>query len=100
MRLRVGSARTLRRSRTEVRVGAAIYPYIRIKGRLNNAGCQARITDVLGTLRTFNPSAMNEASKTWKILTEEERSWFTGSVLDIGCGPDKIVPHAKGFDLN
>jgi SAM-dependent methyltransferase len=43
---------------------------------------------------------MNEASKTWKILTEEERSWFAGSVLDIGCGPDKIVPHAKGFDLN
>lgn len=42
---------------------------------------------------------MNEASKTWKILTEEERSWFAGSVLDIGCGRDKIVPHAKGFDL-
>ena len=42
---------------------------------------------------------MNEASKTWKILTEEERSWFSGSVLDIGCGPDKIVPHARGFDL-
>jgi SAM-dependent methyltransferase len=43
---------------------------------------------------------MNEASKTWKILTEEERSWFAGSVLDIGCGRDKIVPHAKGFDLH
>ena len=42
---------------------------------------------------------MNEASKTWKILTEEERSWFAGSVLDIGCGRDKIVPNAKGFDL-
>ena len=33
-------------------------------------------------------------------MTDEERSWFSGSVLDIGCGPDKIVPHAKGFDLN
>jgi len=43
---------------------------------------------------------MNEASKTWKIMTEEERSWFAGSVLDIGCGPDKIVPYARGFDLN
>ena len=42
---------------------------------------------------------MNEASKTWRIMTEEERSWFSGSVLDIGCGPDKIVPHARGFDL-
>jgi SAM-dependent methyltransferase len=42
---------------------------------------------------------MNEASKTWKVMTEEERSWFSGSVLDIGCGPDKIVPHAKGFDV-
>ena len=41
---------------------------------------------------------MNEASKTWKIMTDEERSWFVGTVLDIGCGPDKIVPHAKGFD--
>jgi len=43
--------------------------------------------------------SMNEASKTWQILTTEERSWFAGSVLDIGCGPDKIVPHATGFDL-
>lgn len=43
---------------------------------------------------------MNEASKTWKILTDEERSWFAGTVLDIGCGPDKIVPHARGFDLH
>jgi SAM-dependent methyltransferase len=42
---------------------------------------------------------MNEASKTWAILNEEERSWFSGSVLDIGCGADKIVPHARGFDL-
>lgn len=42
---------------------------------------------------------MNEASKTWQIMTAEERSWFAGSVLDIGCGPDKIVPHATGFDL-
>ena len=25
---------------------------------------------------------MNEASKTWKILTDEERSWFAGSVLE------------------
>lgn len=43
---------------------------------------------------------MNEASKTWSILSDEERSWFAGSVLDIGCGPDKIVPHARGFDLD
>jgi SAM-dependent methyltransferase len=43
---------------------------------------------------------VNEASKTWKILTDEERSWFSGSVLDIGCGPDKIVPHARGFDVD
>jgi SAM-dependent methyltransferase len=42
---------------------------------------------------------MNEASKTWKIMTDEERSWFAGRVLDIGCGRDKIVPHATGFDL-
>jgi len=41
---------------------------------------------------------MNEASKTWSILTVEEQSWFAGTVLDIGCGPDKIVPHARGFD--
>jgi SAM-dependent methyltransferase len=41
---------------------------------------------------------MNEASKTWMVMTDEERSWFAGTVLDIGCGPDKIVPHARGFD--
>jgi SAM-dependent methyltransferase len=41
---------------------------------------------------------MNEASKTWAIMTDEERAWFAGSVLDIGCGRDKIVPHARGFD--
>ena len=45
------------------------------------------------------PRPHERSSKTWRIMTEEERSWFSGSVLDIGCGPDKIVPHARGFDL-
>ena len=42
MRLLVGSARTLSRSRTVFFAGAAIYPYIRIKGRFTRAHCQGK----------------------------------------------------------
>lgn len=43
---------------------------------------------------------MNEATKT-NILRGEEfrRRYFSGRVIDIGCGSDLVVPHAVPFDL-
>jgi SAM-dependent methyltransferase len=68
---------------------------------LNNPAGPAKITQPLPARFAHPPLflSVNEATKTWNILTAEERSWFAGSVLDIGCGRDKIVPHAKGFDV-
>ena len=43
---------------------------------------------------------MNEASKTRAIRKSEFYSrYMNDSVLDIGSGPDLVVPHAKPFDL-
>ena len=43
---------------------------------------------------------MREASKT-RLLRGPEyiEQYFRGSVLDIGCGPDLVVPHAQPFDM-
>jgi len=42
---------------------------------------------------------MNEASKT-RLLREREftEKFLSGSVIDIGCGADLVVPHARPFD--
>lgn len=41
----------------------------------------------------------NEASKTRAIRAHDfEQRYFSGSVLDIGCGADLVVPHAEPFD--
>ena len=46
---------------------------------------------------------MNEATKIRERLQREgqfDRYFAEGrTVLDVGCGPDKIVAHAQGFDL-
>ena len=43
---------------------------------------------------------MDEARKTNALRGEEFRlRYFGGRVLDIGCGPDLVVPHAVPFDL-
>lgn len=43
---------------------------------------------------------MNEATKTNNVRTETfKRAYFSGRVIDIGCGPDPVVPHAVPFDL-
>ena len=43
---------------------------------------------------------MYEASKTQSIRGDDfVRRYLTGAVLDIGCGPDLVVPHAKPFDI-
>ena len=43
---------------------------------------------------------MFEATKTRAVRREDfERTYFSGSVLDIGSGPDLVVPHAQPFDL-
>ena len=43
---------------------------------------------------------MFEATKTRSIRGDVfERKYFSGSVLDIGCGPDIVVPHARPFDI-
>jgi SAM-dependent methyltransferase len=43
---------------------------------------------------------MFEAQKTNEIRgTNFARRYFSGSVLDIGCGPDLVVPHARPFDV-
>jgi SAM-dependent methyltransferase len=42
---------------------------------------------------------MNEASKTRAVRNSDFYSkYMTDSVLDIGCGPDLVVPHATPFD--
>lgn len=42
---------------------------------------------------------MDEASKTEKIRGPEFRAkYFSGRVLDIGCGPNLVVPNAVPFD--
>ncbi len=42
---------------------------------------------------------MDEASKTERIRGPEFRAkYFTGRVLDIGCGPNLVVPNAVPFD--
>ena len=43
---------------------------------------------------------MDEATKTNIIRGEEfKRRYLSGRVIDIGCGPDLVVPHAIPFDL-
>jgi len=43
---------------------------------------------------------MFEASKTQRVRGERfSAKYFSGTVLDIGCGPDLVVPHAQPFDL-
>ena len=43
---------------------------------------------------------MDEATKTNSLRNEEFRKhYFSGSVIDIGCGPDLVVPHATPFDV-
>ena len=42
---------------------------------------------------------MKEASKTNRVRDEAFLAkYFAGSVLDIGSGPDPVVPHAQPFD--
>ena len=42
----------------------------------------------------------NESSKTRGIRPKNfAETYLQGRVLDIGCGPDLIVPHAEPFDL-
>ena len=42
---------------------------------------------------------MNEASKTRAIRNSDFYSrYMNDSVIDIGCGPDLVVPHATPFD--
>jgi SAM-dependent methyltransferase len=42
---------------------------------------------------------MNETSKSRQIWGELERAVLTGSGIDIGCGPDPVMPEARRFDL-
>jgi SAM-dependent methyltransferase len=42
---------------------------------------------------------VNEASKLRNLLTDEERAWFVGDGIDIGCGPDPIFPGVRRFDV-
>lgn len=42
---------------------------------------------------------MNEASKTRALWGPREREWLKGDGLDIGCGPDPIVPGVRAFDV-
>lgn len=42
---------------------------------------------------------MNEASKTRALWGSREREWVKGKGLDIGCGPDPIVPGVRAFDV-
>jgi SAM-dependent methyltransferase len=43
---------------------------------------------------------MFEATKTRQIRGDAfAAAYFTGSVLDIGCGPDLVAPHARPFDI-
>ena len=42
---------------------------------------------------------MDESTKTKKIWGELERSVLTGKGIDIGCGPDPVLPDVRGFDM-
>jgi SAM-dependent methyltransferase len=43
---------------------------------------------------------MQEASKTRAVRGQEfSDKYFSGTVIDIGCGDDLVVPHAQPFDL-
>jgi len=43
---------------------------------------------------------MFEASKTRRVRSQSFYDCFlSGSVLDIGCGEDLVVPHTQPFDL-
>ena len=43
----------------------------------------------------------HEASKTRAVRGKEfEARYLQGRVIDIGCGPDLVVPHAEPFDLD
>jgi SAM-dependent methyltransferase len=42
---------------------------------------------------------MNEATKLKALLTDEEWTWFQGEGIDIGCGPDPILPGVRRFDM-
>ena len=43
---------------------------------------------------------MYEASKTQAVRGDDFISeYFSGAVLDIGCGPDLVVPNARPFDI-
>ena len=42
---------------------------------------------------------MDESTKTQLIQDPAfAKTYFSGTVLDIGCGDDLVVPHAQGFD--
>jgi SAM-dependent methyltransferase len=43
---------------------------------------------------------MNEASKTRNIMGPLEKSVLIGSGIDIGCGPDPILPGVRTFDVD
>lgn len=42
---------------------------------------------------------MNEASKTRALWGPREQEWLRGTGLDIGCGPDPILPGVRAFDV-
>jgi SAM-dependent methyltransferase len=43
---------------------------------------------------------MDEARKTNRLRGEEfQHRYFSGQVIDVGCGPDLVVPHAVPFDV-
>jgi SAM-dependent methyltransferase len=45
-------------------------------------------------------ASMDEAKKTNRLRTEDfKRRYFSGRVIDIGCGPDLVEPHAEPFDV-
>lgn len=44
---------------------------------------------------------MYESTKTSKIRSEGfKRTYLSGRIIDIGCGPDLVVPHAVPFDVD
>jgi len=43
---------------------------------------------------------MGESSKTDQLRPAEfSVTYFSGTVLDIGCGDDPVVSHAQPFDI-
>ena len=41
----------------------------------------------------------NESSKTMKLWGALEHSVLVGEGIDIGCGPDRVLPGVMPFDL-